>query len=83
MGQKEVLYLSDQKVYVATAQLQIENPVLQLICSNVQALVEQHQYMFNALWNKAIPSKQRMREIEEGLEREYIDRSYIANLEFW
>jgi hypothetical protein len=71
-GAKGGFVLSDQKVYVATAQLQIEKPVIQLICSNVKALVEQHQYMFNAFWNKAIPSKQRMREIEEGLEIEYI-----------
>jgi two-component system, OmpR family, sensor histidine kinase VicK len=72
-GVKGGFVLSDQKIYVATAQLQMEEPVIQLIYSNVKALVEQHQYMFNALWNKAIPSKQRMREIEEDQKREFIE----------
>lgn len=29
--------------------------------------------MFNTLWDKAIPSKQRIREIEEEEEREFIE----------
>ena len=65
--------VSDEKVYVATAQLQMETSVTQLIYSNVKAITEQQQFMFDTLWNKAIPSKQRMREIEEELEREFIE----------
>ena len=38
----------------------------QLIHSNVKALVEHQQHVFNSLWNKAIPAKQKIREIEEG-----------------
>ena len=71
--------MADEKVYVATALLQLEKPVTQLIYSNVKAIVEQQQYMFNTLWNKAIPSIQRIKEIEEGLTREFIQaiqRSY-------
>jgi signal transduction histidine kinase len=78
--------VSDEKVYVATALLQVEKPVKQLIYSNVKALVEQQQYMFNTLWNKAIPAKQRIMEIEQGLEREFIetirDPQEIQNLGF-
>jgi two-component system, OmpR family, sensor histidine kinase VicK len=78
--------VSDEKVYVATALLQVEKPVKQLIYSNVKALVEQQQYMFNTLWNKAIPAKQRIKEIEEGLKREFIetirDPQEIQNLGF-
>ena len=40
----------------------------QIICSNVKEIVDQHQYMFETLWNKAISAKQRIKEIEEGIE---------------
>jgi two-component system sensor histidine kinase VicK len=71
-GVKGGFVVADEKVYVATAQLRLEKPVTQLIYSNVKAIVEQQQYMFNTLWNKAIPSIQRIKEIEEGLTREFI-----------
>jgi two-component system, OmpR family, sensor histidine kinase VicK len=35
--------------------------------------VEQQQYFFDMLWKKAIPAKQRIKEIEEGLKREFIE----------
>ena len=40
----------------------------QIICSNVKEIVDQHQYMFDTLWNKAISAQQRIKEIEEGIE---------------
>ena len=40
----------------------------QLIYSNVDEIVEQQHYMFETLWSKAIPSEQRIREIEEGVQ---------------
>jgi two-component system sensor histidine kinase VicK len=36
------------------------------IHSNVKELVEQHEYMFDTLWSKAISAEHRIREIEEG-----------------
>lgn len=71
-GVKGGFVVADEKVYVATALLRLEKPVTQLIYSNVKAIVEQQQYMFNTLWKKAIPSIQRIKEIEEGLTREFI-----------
>jgi signal transduction histidine kinase len=54
--------------YVATANLEGEaKPVTQTIYSNVKAIIEQHRYFFENLWNKASPAGQRIREIEEGL----------------
>ena len=44
-----------------------------LISSTVRAFVEQQQYFFDMLWRKAIPAKQRIKEIEEGLKREFIE----------
>ena len=39
----------------------------QIICSNVKEILDQHQYMFDTLWSKAISAQQRIREIEEGI----------------
>jgi two-component system, OmpR family, sensor histidine kinase VicK len=45
----------------------------ELILSNVKVIVQQQQQVFNILWDKAIPAKQRIKEIEQGLKREFID----------
>jgi signal transduction histidine kinase len=37
-----------------------------MVASTVKVFVQQQQYFFNTLWEKAIPAKQRIREIEEG-----------------
>ncbi len=44
-----------------------------VVVSTVGVLVEQQQYFFEMLWNKAIPAKQRIREIEEGTKREFVE----------
>ena len=44
-----------------------------LIAITIRAFVEQQQYFFDMLWRKAIPAKQRIKEIEEGLKREFIE----------
>jgi len=44
-----------------------------IIHSNVKELVEQHEYMFDTLWNKAISAEQRIKEIEEKVEVEFVD----------
>jgi two-component system, OmpR family, sensor histidine kinase VicK len=41
--------------------------------STVRIFVEQQQYFFETLWNKAIPAEQRIRQIEEGIEPEVIE----------
>ena len=59
-----------------TRQLQVgENAMAPsyLIFSNVQVFVEQQQYIFDNLWEKAIPAKQRIKEIEQGSKREFIE----------
>jgi two-component system sensor histidine kinase VicK len=40
----------------------------QIIHSNVKELVEQHEYMFDTLWSKAISAEHRIMQIEEGVE---------------
>ncbi|MGA8082324.1 MAG: ATP-binding protein, partial [Candidatus Nitrosopolaris sp.] len=39
------------------------------VYSNVIENIQQQQYVFEILWNKATPAEQRIREIEEGIER--------------
>lgn len=39
----------------------------------MRAFVEQQEYFFEMLWKKAIPAKQRIKEIEENLKREFIE----------
>src|SRR5919199_873036 len=64
--------------YVASTSLQEgqqqqQQPIPQVIYSNVKNLVEQQKYVFESFWNKAIPSDQRFREIEEGIEAEVFE----------
>ena len=40
----------------------------EIIYSNIRTFVDQQQYFFDMLWNKAIPAEQKIREIEEGIE---------------
>jgi two-component system sensor histidine kinase VicK len=37
-----------------------------MVTSTVKVFVQQQQYFFNTLWEKAIPAEQKMKEIEEG-----------------
>jgi two-component system, OmpR family, sensor histidine kinase VicK len=59
--------------YRASAKGRESSPPPLLIASTVRAFVEQQQYFFDMLWRKAIPAKQRMKEIEEGLKRDFIE----------
>lgn len=57
-----------------------------MIYSTAKEFVEQQQFFFDMLWNKAIPAKQRFKEIEEGAKREFVetirDPSEIQKLGF-
>ncbi|HYA84782.1 MAG TPA: hypothetical protein VEH06_15235 [Candidatus Bathyarchaeia archaeon] len=58
---------------MATTILQEAAPLTQVIYSNNKAFVEQMQYIFDIFWYRAIPARQRIREIEEGIKREFIE----------
>ncbi|HKI08031.1 MAG TPA: HAMP domain-containing sensor histidine kinase, partial [Nitrososphaeraceae archaeon] len=59
--------------YIGAATLEEAEPVAQLIYSNVKEIVEQQQFVFDTLWNKAIPSQVRIKEIEERIKPETIE----------
>ena len=63
----------DGKIYGANA-LSFESQVPpRLIISNMKTFVDQQQYFLNMLWKKSIPAKDRIRELEEGLQRQIIE----------
>ncbi len=49
--------------YIDIALLQQAKPIVQVIYSNVKALVDQNLYLFGTLWDKATPAEQKIREI--------------------
>jgi len=57
----------DGKDYRASPSIIEGHPPSELIVSTVKTLVEQQQFFFDMLWDKAVPSEQRITEIEEGL----------------
>jgi two-component system sensor histidine kinase VicK len=65
--------VADGSVYHASATNIESGPPPQLIISTVKAVVKQQEYFFDMLWKKAIPAKQRIKEIEQGIKREFMD----------
>jgi two-component system, OmpR family, sensor histidine kinase VicK len=62
-----------EKAYTASATLQEAALLQQVIYSNVKAILEQQQYVFETLWSKAIPAEGKIKEIEQGLEPDIIE----------
>jgi nitrogen-specific signal transduction histidine kinase len=65
--------------YGASAVAEEGKRLTQLIHSNVKAFVEQQQYFFETLWNKAIPAEKKIKEIEEGIPAEVTEIWYGAD----
>ena len=65
--------IADGIYYTAGAKTVQSSPPPLLISSTLRAFVEQQEYFFEMLWKKAIPAKQRIKEIEENLKREFIE----------
>ncbi|MGB6675027.1 MAG: histidine kinase dimerization/phospho-acceptor domain-containing protein, partial [Candidatus Nitrosopolaris sp.] len=61
-------FMISETEYLAPASSHEETkPSSLIIYSNVKEIVEHQQYVFETLWNKAIPADQKIREIEEGI----------------
>ncbi len=59
--------------YISTPILIGKQPISELIYSNVKKIVEQQQYIFDILWNKSIPLVKKIKEVEEGIEIEFVE----------
>jgi two-component system sensor histidine kinase VicK len=71
-GLKGYLAIADGRM-LSTHAFRREDGLPHAVESTVRIFVEQQQYFFETLWNKAIPAEQRIREIEEGIEPEVIE----------
>ncbi|MGB6594904.1 MAG: hypothetical protein WBE68_25670 [Candidatus Nitrosopolaris sp.] len=72
-GIKGNLGIVDGVAYGATARSEEGQFPTEYVYSTVKSFVEQQQYFFDMLWNKAISAEQRIKEIEEGIKREFIE----------
>jgi signal transduction histidine kinase len=50
-----------------------EKVASQIICSNLKEIIEQQQYIFDSFWDRSIPAYQRILEIENGIESEFLE----------
>jgi len=78
--------ISDKKTYRGAASMNEGEPPTEGVRSTTRVFVEEQQYFFETLWSKAIPAKQRFKELEEGAKREFVetvrDPSEIQKLSF-
>ena len=58
--------------YMATTVLQESAPLTEVIYSSIKEVVEQGHYIFDTLWSTAAPAEQKIKELEEGVERPVI-----------
>jgi two-component system sensor histidine kinase VicK len=59
--------------YIAAPTMKEGQPLPKLIYSNSKEMVEQQQHIFDIFWSKAIPAEQRIKEIEEDREEEFLE----------
>jgi two-component system, OmpR family, sensor histidine kinase VicK len=72
--------------YMSTTTLKEKELLTQVFYSNASEVVRQGQYIFDTFWQKAITAEDRIREIEEGIEPDFIetirDPSRVQNIAF-
>jgi two-component system sensor histidine kinase VicK len=64
--------------YIAATTTKEGLPIPKLIYSNSKEIVGQQQYIFDTLWDKAVPAEQRIKEIEQESELQRIAVIYDA-----
>src|SRR5919106_1213070 len=62
-----------EREYIAAATMKEGQLPPKLIFSNSKEIVEQQQNIFDIFWSKAIPAEQRIKEIEEDREEEFLE----------
>jgi hypothetical protein len=73
-------YQVSDSEYQATADLQVSQPLPLLIYSNDIEVVRQQQYVFETLWNIAIPADQRMKQL---LSQGSLKEDTIRMIQIW
>jgi len=59
--------------YIVAPTMKEGQPMPKLIFSNSKEMVEQQQNIFDILWSKSIPAEQRIKEIEEDRQEEFLE----------
>src|ERR671911_550130 len=72
-GLRGYLVIEDGEMFISQAYEDEEKLVPHMVISSASVIVEQQQYFFELLWSKAIPAKQRIKEVEEGAKREFVE----------
>ncbi len=65
--------IADGKAVMLHGVSQEADPLSHAIVTSVKGIVDAQQYMFENLWNKAIPAEQKIREIEQGIKPDIIE----------
>jgi hypothetical protein len=65
--------LSETEYLCLVVFLEKEKVASQIIYSNVKEIIEQQQYIFDSFWHRSIPAYQRILEIENGTESEFLE----------
>lgn len=63
----------NEKEYIASATMKNLQLLNQVVYSNSMAVVEQHQFFFENLWDKSISATERIDELEKGIIPEVVD----------
>ena len=72
-GAKGNFGISDHREYLGNILSSDDNLDKQLIHVNNKSFVESQQYLFDTLWSKAISAKEKIKEIELGLDKEFLE----------
>jgi hypothetical protein len=51
----------------------LNNGLLQATYSNRRKIIEQQESIFETIWNKAVPAEYKIRQIEEGMQSEFLE----------
>jgi signal transduction histidine kinase len=65
--------IADKSLYLASKIVASGQAPSSIIISSTKSFVEQQQYFFETLWEKAIDAHQRIQQLEKGIEQEYIE----------
>ena len=72
-GIKGNFVISDQHEYLANVLTSDEKSSKDLIHINIKSFVDMQQYLFDTIWHRAVDAKERIKEIELGLDKEFLE----------
>src|SRR5690348_7297367 len=72
-GVKGNFGISDGVEYLGNMLTFDGKPEMQLIYMNNKSFIELQQFLFDTLWNKAIQAREKIKEIELGLDKEFVE----------